>query len=36
MTKNKKIHGKGKLTYSNGNYYEGDFKNGKKNGNGVM
>jgi hypothetical protein len=30
-----KPYGKGKLTYANGSYYEGEFVNGKKHGKGV-
>lgn len=29
-------HGNGKMTYASGNYFEGEWKNNKRNGNGTM
>ena len=35
MFKKGQIHGKGKIKYKNGDMYEGDFKNGIKEGEGI-
>jgi hypothetical protein len=36
FTQNKLFHGKGRLTQACGDIYQGEFKEGKANGNGVF
>jgi len=36
MTKNGKYEGKGRMTHSNGDIYQGEWKDGKACGNGVF